>query len=60
MSEQPLFRASFTEVFWREEELTSEQKKEYHSLHGWKGIDNNEILSIFKTNRFVYSWNYLA
>jgi hypothetical protein len=54
MAEKPLFRANFFEVFLEYEQLTPEQKKEYLSLHGWKGIDKHKILSIFKTHRSVY------
>lgn len=51
MSEKPLFRATFGEVFYEYEQLTFPQKVEYRSLHGWSALAKNRVLSIFKTNR---------
>ncbi|KUJ18770.1 SET domain-containing protein [Mollisia scopiformis] len=55
MSEEPAFRATFGEVFYMYEGLTTEQRVEYRSLHGWSALAHNRILSIFKTNRFELS-----
>ncbi|KAF8853204.1 SET domain-containing protein [Acephala macrosclerotiorum] len=52
MSEEPLFRATFSEVFYKYENLTTEQRVEYRSLHGWSGLGLPRLLAIFKTNRF--------
>lgn len=51
ISEEPLIRCLFQEVFMAYEELTIPQRKLYKSLYGWKGIESHPILAIFKTNR---------
>jgi hypothetical protein len=53
MSEEPLFRAAFMEVFIEFEQLPADKRAEYRTLFGWQGVSNNEILAIFKTNRHV-------
>ena len=55
MSEKPLFKANFCEVFLQYEQLTPKQREEYLTLHGWDGISTNKILSIFVTNRYLNS-----
>lgn len=51
MSEKPLFRAISGEVFYKYENLATEQREEYRSLHGWSGLGLPRLLAIFKTNR---------
>jgi hypothetical protein len=51
MSEEPLFRAAYIEVFYKYEALPRDQRKEYRSLFGWKGVSEHPVLAIFKTNR---------
>ena len=53
MSEEPLFRASYMEVFLEYEALPVEKRAEYRSLHGWRGVNDHPILAIFKTNRYA-------
>ncbi|KAE9367024.1 SET domain-containing protein [Stipitochalara longipes BDJ] len=55
MSEAPLFRAMFMEVFLKFEALPKDLRDEYKTLVGWKELSNHEILAIFKTNRFETS-----
>ncbi|KAL5327843.1 hypothetical protein ACEPPN_005549 [Leptodophora sp. 'Broadleaf-Isolate-01'] len=52
MTEKPLFRATFMEVFVELEKLTKEQRREYRTLHGHMRLSNSEDLAIYKTNRF--------
>jgi len=53
MSEEPLFRAALMEVFIEFENLPADKRAEYQTLFGWQGVSDNEILAIFKTNRYV-------
>ena len=53
MSEEPLFRAAYIEVFYKYEALSLEKREEYRSLFGWKGVSEYQVLAIFKTNRYV-------
>jgi hypothetical protein len=53
MSEEPLFRAAYIEVFYKYEALSLEEREEYRSLFGWKGVSEYQVLAIFKTNRYV-------
>jgi len=53
MSEEPLFRATFMQVFIEFEQLPADKRAEYRTLFGWQGVSDNEILAIFKTNRYV-------
>lgn len=53
MTEKPLFRATFMEVFVELEKLTKEQRREYRTLHGHMRLSNSEDLAIYKTNRYV-------
>lgn len=53
MTEKPLFRAAFMDVFVEYEALAAEQRKEYQTLHGYQGLSTNKTLAIFKTNRLV-------
>jgi hypothetical protein len=55
MSEEPLFRASYMEVFHKYEALSADQRLAYRSLYGWKGVNEFQVLAIFKTNRYVDS-----
>ena len=55
MTEKPLFRANFMEVFVMLEKLTNEQRKEYKTLCGHMALSNSPELAIFKTNRYVIS-----
>lgn len=52
MSEEPLFRAALMEVFIEFENLPADKRAEYRTLFGWQGVSDDEILAIFKTNRF--------
>jgi hypothetical protein len=53
VAEEPLFQATYGEVFYKYESLPIEKRAEYRSLVGWKGTSDFEILAIFRTNRFV-------
>jgi hypothetical protein len=53
MSEEPLFRAAFMDVFIEFEKLPADKRAEYRTLFGWKGVSDNQILAIFKTNRYA-------
>ncbi|KAL2061406.1 hypothetical protein VTL71DRAFT_7679 [Oculimacula yallundae] len=55
MTEKPLFRASFMEVFFELEKLTKAQRQEYKTLHGHMELSDSRELAIFKTNRFETS-----
>jgi hypothetical protein len=53
ISETPLFRCYFSDVFHKFEEVTREQRAEYHTLHGHMTLaPDNKILAIYKTNRY--------
>ncbi|PMD51111.1 uncharacterized protein K444DRAFT_480926, partial [Hyaloscypha bicolor E] len=43
------------EVFYKYEALSLEEREEYRSLFGWKGVSEYQVLAIFKTNRFETS-----
>jgi hypothetical protein len=58
MSEEPLFRANYLEVFYKYEALPAEKRDEYRTLFGWKGVSDHHILAIFKTNRYVTTSYY--
>lgn len=51
MEEDPLFIAEFMEVYYKFENLTMEQKKEYLTLCDWRGLEREKILAIFSVNR---------
>jgi hypothetical protein len=53
MTEEPLFRADPVEIYWKYENLTDEQRKEYKTLSCWFGIEDQRVPAIFTTNRFV-------
>jgi len=53
MTEAPLFRATFMEVFIRYEVLPKPLRDEYMTLVGWEELSDHEVLAIFKTNRYV-------
>lgn len=53
MAEEPLFRALLVQVFWKYDELSDDQKKEYKTLSCWFGIEDHKVAAIFTTNRFV-------
>jgi hypothetical protein len=53
IAEDPLFRATYLEVFYKYEALPAEKRDEYRSLFGWKGVSDHQVLAIFKTNRYV-------
>jgi len=55
MAEKPLFRATYMEVYYKYESLSTSQREEYRSLHGWEGVNEHQVLSIFKTNRYVHT-----
>jgi len=53
LAEKPLIRVPFSEVFVAYENLSPQKRKLYRSLYGWDGIDNYNILAIYKTNRYI-------
>ncbi|RDL31091.1 uncharacterized protein BP5553_09880 [Venustampulla echinocandica] len=55
MAEEPLFKATFVEVFYEFEKLSKEKRGEYLSLYAWSGIERHKVLAIFSTNRFTIS-----
>lgn len=55
MTEKPLFRATFMEVFVEYENLSAEERKEYRQLYGFEGMSSSKVLAIYKTNRLVDS-----
>lgn len=56
MTEKPLFRAGFAEVFFEIEKLTKEQRRDFRTLcaHMTLSPDSRD-LAIFMTNRYVNS-----
>lgn len=53
MTEKPLFRSTFPDVFIELEKLKRKERREYRTLHGFKGISPVLDIAIFKTNRLV-------
>ncbi|KAG9247558.1 hypothetical protein BJ878DRAFT_396261, partial [Calycina marina] len=52
LKEEPLVLCNLTDIYYEYERLSTEDRKKYRSLHGWRGINSECIMSIFQTNRF--------
>lgn len=50
-AEEPLMLANIMEVYHEYDKLSPEKRRLYKSLYGWKGVNPDPYMAIFKTNR---------